>query len=120
MPKKKKNCAQVVFVGMQIIYPYHQTEISFTSFWLASLHFIQFLWKQNVSCELTLSEEKKMYKCWVYIHSETCLLCVTYTHIYLLITLHSVEFAGDKTVAFDFSDACLFGHPVYFDYQDLI
>ena len=35
-------------------------------------------------------------------------------------TLHSVEFAGDKTVAFAFSDACLFGHPVYFDYQDLI
>ena len=31
-----------------------------------------------------------------------------------------MEFAGDKTVAFAFSDACLFGHPVYFDYQDLI
>ena len=31
------------------------------------------------------------------------------------ITLHSADFAGDKNVAFDFSDACLLGHPVYFD-----
>ena len=27
------------------------------------------------------------------------------------------DFAGDKDIAFDFSDACPFRHPVYFDYQ---
>ena len=47
-------------------------------------------------------------------------------HIYfasltlMQITLHLADFTGDKNVAFDFSDACLFGHPFYFDYQDFI
>ena len=36
------------------------------------------------------------------------------------ITLHLLEFTGDKNVVFDFSDACLFGHPFYFDYQGFI
>ena len=36
------------------------------------------------------------------------------------ITLHLADFTGDQNVAFDFSDACLFGHPFYFDYQDFI
>ena len=36
------------------------------------------------------------------------------------ITLHLADFTGDQNVAFDFSDACLFGHPFYFDYQYLI
>ena len=35
--------------------------------------------------------------------------------LYMQITLHSADFAGDKNVIFDFSDACLLGHPVYFD-----
>ena len=30
------------------------------------------------------------------------------------------HFAGDKDIAFDFSDACLFRHPVYFDHQDFL
>jgi len=36
------------------------------------------------------------------------------------IILHSADFTGDKNVAFDFSDACLFVHPVYFDHQDFL
>ena len=36
------------------------------------------------------------------------------------ITLHRADFTGDKNVAFDFSDACLFGLSFYFDYQDFI
>lgn len=32
------------------------------------------------------------------------------------ITLNSVDFAGDKNIAFDFSDASLFGYPGVFDY----
>ena len=35
--------------------------------------------------------------------------------LYMQITRHSADFAGDKNVTFDFSDACLLGHPVYFD-----
>ena len=31
---------------------------------------------------------------------------------YMQIPLHPADFAGDKNVAFDFSDACIFGHPV--------
>ena len=30
------------------------------------------------------------------------------------------DFAGDKNVDFEFSDACLFGHPSYFGSQDFI
>ena len=39
---------------------------------------------------------------------------------FMQIPLHPADFRGDKIVAFDFSDACLFGQPVYnyFDYQD--
>ena len=38
---------------------------------------------------------------------------------YMQIPLHPADFAGGNSVAFDFSDACLFGQPVYnyFDYQ---
>jgi len=55
------------------------------------------------------------------------LLHATVIHVYFVsltlmqITLHLADFAGDlQNVAFDFSDACLFGHPFYFDYQDFI
>ena len=44
-------------------------------------------------------------------------------YISILLHLHlntNYPFAGDKNVAFDFSDACLFGHLVYFDYQDFL
>ena len=33
------------------------------------------------------------------------------------IILQSADFAGDKDMTFDFSDACLLGHPSYFIYQ---
>ena len=50
--------------------------------------------------------------------------CVTYlfhsTHTYMQIPLHSTDLFGDKNVAFDFSVACLLGHPVYFDYRDFL
>ena len=42
------------------------------------------------------------------------------TYTYMQITLHLAVSAGDKNIAFDFSDACLFGHPVYFDDQDFL
>ena len=41
-----------------------------------------------------------------------------FTYAYVQITVHPPEFAGDKNVDFEFPDACLFGHPFYFGYQD--
>ena len=34
--------------------------------------------------------------------------------MYVQITLHLADFAGDKNVAFDFLDACLFGQSIFF------
>ena len=36
------------------------------------------------------------------------------------IILHSEDFAGDKYVAFNFSDACCFVYPDCFDHQDFL
>lgn len=36
------------------------------------------------------------------------------SYMYVQITLHSADFAGDKNVAFDFLDASLFGHSIFF------
>ena len=36
------------------------------------------------------------------------------------IPLNLADLVGDKNVAFDFSVACLLGHPVYFDYRDFL
>ena len=47
-----------------------------------------------------------------------CFASLTLT-LYMQITVHSTDFA-DKNVVFDFSDACLFGHPVHFDYHDFL
>ena len=51
---------------------------------------------------------------------------MTVIHVYfasLTLILNSPSLAdltGHKNVAFDFSDACLFGHLVYFNYQDFL
>ena len=60
---------------------------------------------------------------WIYAFrrkKKTLKKCCIYnlTNTYLPITLHSTGFGGDNMSLFDFLDACLFGHPVYFDYQD--
>ena len=54
-------------------------------------------------------------------------MCHGDTSLYISLRLHLHAnfpsfggFAGDKNIAFDFSDACLFGYPVYFDYQDFL
>ena len=60
----------------------------------------------------------KRKRCCVQNHGDTYLVRFTYT--YMQITLHLGDFPGDKNVTFDFSDACLFGQPVYFDYQDFL
>ena len=88
----------------------------------------------------TLSLTFHQTEIWLFYHFSICFLsfflilfCVSWIllhataiHIYfasltlMQITLHLADFTGDKNVAFDFSDACLFGHPFYFDYQNFI
>ena len=59
---------------------------------------------------LRFQKEKTSRKCCVYNHGDTYLFCFTNTYN-MQITLHSEHFSGDKNVAFNFSDACLYGHP---------
>ena len=61
--------------------------------------------------------KRKNFDC-VYSHGEVCLFHFSYTCIYMYtqITLNLVDFAGDKNIALDFSDASLFRYPGYFDY----
>ena len=102
------NCARSCFLSVckspTLSLTFHQTEI-----WLFLLLFFD------------LFPFILYYFCasWV-------LLCATAIHIYfasltlMQITLHLADLTGDKNVTFNFSDACLFGHPFYFGYQDFI
>ena len=65
-----------------------------------------------------LRRKKTSKKHCLYKHANMHLFRSTYTHQYMQITLHSADFTGDINVAFDFLNPCLFGHSVYFDYQD--
>ena len=62
--------------------------------------------------------KKTLRKRCVYNHGNSYLFCFTYT--YMQVTVHLPYFAGDKNVDFEFPDACFFGHPFYFGYQDFI
>ena len=95
--------------------------IFFTTFRFDSFHTYYFCESWILSRELTLSEGKKtLRKCCVYNQGDMYLFCFTHTLTLMQIPLHSADFAGDINVAFDFSGACLFGHPVYFDDQDFL
>ena len=62
------------------------------------------------------SGTKTLRKRCVYNHGNSYLFRFTYT--YMQITVHRLDFVGDKNVDVEFPDACLFGHPFYFGYQD--
>ena len=53
----------------------------------------------------------------VYNHGTSYLFLFTYTYN---ANYYLPDFAGDKNFDFQFPDACLFGHPFYFGYQDFI
>ena len=72
-----------------------------------------------LSCEFTLSKGKNFGETlrlqpWRYMS------ILLHLHLYEINYPSLADFAGDKNIAFDFSDACLFGHPDYFDYQDFL
>ena len=101
---------------------FHRTEISwpfFTTFRFVLFHFILFCASWVLSCKFMLSKRKKTSrKRCVYNHGNLHLFHFTYT--YMQITVHPPDFAGYENVNFEFPDACLFGHPFYFGYQDFI
>ena len=98
---------------------FHQNEISWLfydfSICFVSLYII-FVKAEFFHVNWSFQKEKTLRKRCVYNHGDMYLFCFTYT--YMQIPLHSADFAGDVT--FDFPDACLFGHPIYFDYQDFL
>ena len=63
-------------------------------------------------------KRKKMKKCCIYNHGDMYLFHFTYTCMQII--LHSADFAGDKYVALNFSDACFFVRSDYFDHQDFL
>ena len=62
--------------------------------------------------------KKTLTKRGVYNHSNSYLFC--FAHTYVQITVHPPDFAVDENVDFEFPDACHFGRPFYFGYQDFI
>ena len=115
---------KVVLISMQITYPFayfpsNWNILAFlTTFQLSSFHLILFLWTLNSFMRIyAFKRKKKSGKLCVYNHGDKYVFRFTCTC--MQIPLHfSAYFTGDKNVTFDFSDACLFGHPVYFDCQD--
>ena len=99
---------------------FHDTEISwlFNDISTICFSFHIFVTAEFFHVNLPFQKENTWKKHCVYNHGNTYLFRFTYT--YIQITLLSVDFTGDKNIAFNVSDACLFGHPVYFDYQDFL
>ena len=99
---------------------FHDTEISwlFNDISTICFSFHIFVTAEFFHVNLPFQKENTWKKHCVYNHGNTYLFRFTYT--YIQITLLSVDFTGDKNIAFNVSDACLFGHPVYFYYQDFL
>ena len=115
MPEKQTGCGMVLkcariklfLISMQITYPF----ANFPSNWNMTF--------------LPLSDLFPFFL--YYFCASWILLHATVIHIYfasltlMQITLHVANFTGDlQNVAFNFSDACLFGYPFYFDCQEFI
>ena len=97
---------------LKYAYFFHHFSICFVSFYIL-------LCKLSSFMRLYAFKRKKtLRKRCVYNHGNSYLFCFTYT--YMQVTVHLPDFTGDKNVDFEFPDACFFGHPFYFGYQDFI
>ena len=108
---------------MQISYPitYFPSNWNILTLFLPlfdSLRFILYYFVQAdfFPSNLRFQKEKMSRKCCVY--NDGNLYLFRFTYAYMQIAVHLPDFAGDKNVDFEFPDACLFGHPFYFGYQD--
>ena len=132
MPEKQtgswtvSNCALSCFYqySNHLFFRLRSNKLKYSGFFYDfSICFVSYYFCESwiPSCELTLSEGKKnLRKCCVYKQGDVYLFRFTRPLTLMQIPLHSADFAGDINVAFDFSGACLFGHPVYYDDQDFL
>ena len=90
----------------------------FLRFSISALYHFIFIKAKFFHLNLCFQKEKTLKKC-VFTTTAIHIYFTSLFSPYMQIPLHAVYFAGDKNVAFDFSDACLFGQRVYnyFDYQ---
>ena len=93
---------KVVVISMQITYHF--------AYFLSNWNILAFLRLFDLLC-VTLYYFCERFQKEKNFEEKLYLFCLTYANY---------SFAGNKNVAFDFSDACLFGHPVYFYYQDFL
>ena len=120
--QKVLNCVRCCFYRYGNLLPFCWPSIKLkyanflTTFWFSAFHFIFFVKAEFFHVNLPFQKENTWRKHCVYNHGNT----IRFTYTYIQITLLSVDFIGDKNIAFNVSDACLFGHPVYFDYQDFL
>ena len=118
--KRFWTALEVVFFSMQITYPitYFPSNWNILTFFTDLFRFILYYFVQAefFHANLRFQKEKTSRKRCVYNHGNLYLFRFTYA--YMQITVHLPDFAGDKNVDFEFPDACLFGHPFYFGYQD--
>ena len=99
-------------IELKYAYFFYHFSICFVSFYIL-------LCKLSSFMRLYAFKRKKtLRKRCVYNHGNSYLFCFTYT--YMQVTVHLPDFTGDKNVDFEFPDACFFGHPFYFGYQDFI
>ena len=121
----KSNCFELCWMLFLLVcksptlpLTFHETEISFLRLFNL-LHFILYYFCESwiLSCEFTPLKGKKNFEDMLCIKPQRYVS--SSLHLHLRANYPSFgRFPGDKYVTFDFSDACLFGHPVYFDYQD--
>jgi len=120
------NCSlSCFFISMQITYPfaYFPSKSNILTFLplFDLLCFILYYFCASciLSCEFTLSKGRK--KLQGNVEFTTTAIRIYFSSLTLMqISLHLADFAGDKNVAFHYPDACLFGHPFYFDCQVFI
>ena len=107
MPEKQtgggmvSNCARSCFlISMQITYPVAYFPSNWNVTFLPLFNLFPFI---------------LYYFCasWILLYATAIHICFASLTL-MQITLHPADFTGDKNVAFNFSDACLFGHPFYF------
>ena len=130
MPEKQSgsqtvlNCTRSCFYQYANHLPNHllSIELKYPDFFLPLFDLLCFILYYFVQAEffhanLRFQKEKTSRK---RVHNHGNLYLFRFTYAYMQITVHPPDFAGDKNVDFEFPDACLFGHPFYFGYQDFI
>ena len=99
-------------IELKYAYFFYHFSICFVSFYILLCKLSSFM------RFYAFKRKKTLRKRCVYNHGNSYLFCFTYT--YMQVTVHLLDFTGDKNVDFEFPDACFFGHPFYFGYQDFI